>query len=106
MGNTTNAVRAGDFSGERQEWGRTADVYRVFGIKRGTLYNLHDDGKVKGKVLRVRGKLTGVRLWDMDSIRQFINTQPDSFDGFKQKAPPVETGQNKYNGAAVKALME
>jgi len=74
------SVQAGDFSRVCPEWGRTDDVQRVFGIKRGTLYNLHTDRHVKGKVLRVRGQLKGVRLWDMDSIRRFIEAQSDCLD--------------------------
>jgi hypothetical protein len=75
---TSAPVQAGDFSGVFPEWGRTADVQKHFGIKRGTLYNLHADGLIRGKVLRVRGQVKGVRLWDMQSIREFIHSQPDS----------------------------
>jgi hypothetical protein len=76
---TTEPVQAGNFTGIAPEFGRTADVTRHFGIKRGTLYNLHHERKVRGVVLRVRGKQKGVRLWDMQSIRDFILSQPDSF---------------------------
>ena len=72
---TTQPIQAGDFSGTAQEFGRTEHVARQFGIKRGTLYNLYGDGKVRGCVLRVRGKQKGVRLWDMQSIRDYIRSQ-------------------------------
>lgn len=72
MGNTIETIQAGKFSDILPEFGRTADVQRHFGIKRGTLYNLHADGRVRGVVLRSRGQLTGVRLWDMASIRAYI----------------------------------
>ena len=84
---TTEPVQAGNFSGILPEWGRTEDVARHFGIKRGTLYNLHAAGKVRGKVLRVRGKLTGVRLWELQSIREFINSQPDTIAPEDHSAP-------------------
>ena len=61
------------------EFARTEQIYQMFGIKRGTLYNLHRAGLIKGKVLRVRGNLTGVRLWDVQSIRGYINSQPDTW---------------------------
>ena len=43
---TTASVQAGDFTGATPEFGRVADVTRIYGIKRGTLYNLLADGKV------------------------------------------------------------
>jgi hypothetical protein len=54
------------------EFGRTEDVRRHFGIKKGTLYNLHKQRKVRGRVMRVMGEFKGVRLWDMGSIRDCI----------------------------------
>ena len=60
---------------DKPEFGRTADVQHMFGIKRGTLYNLLQDGKIKGVLLRVRGQKSGVRLFDLDSIRRFIYSQ-------------------------------
>ncbi|HEY6169629.1 MAG TPA: hypothetical protein VI454_16440 [Verrucomicrobiae bacterium] len=71
----TNPVRPGDFTGTVPEFGRQADVQRLYGLKRGTLYNLHADGKVRGVLLRVRGRKSGVRLWDMKSISDFIRGQ-------------------------------
>ena len=69
---TAEPIQAGDFSGIIPEFGRTEDVRRHFGIKKGTLYNLHKLRKVRGKFLRVTGEFKGVRLWDMASIREFI----------------------------------
>lgn len=57
------------------EFGRCADVQRIFGLRRGTLYNLLQDGKIKGVLLRVRGKKSGVRLFAMASVRDFIRSQ-------------------------------
>ena len=72
---TTEPVQPGNFTGATPEFGRTIDVQRHDGIKRGTLYNLHADGKIKGVLLRVRGQKSGVRLWDMASIRDYIRSQ-------------------------------
>lgn len=57
------------------EFGRWRDVQRLFGIKRGTLYNLLAEGKVKSVSLRVRGQKAGVRLIHLDSVRDYIHKQ-------------------------------
>jgi hypothetical protein len=75
---TTEPVQPGNFSGISPEFGRVADVTRMFGIKRGTLYNLLRDGKIRAVLLRVRGARSGVRLFDMASIRTFILSQFNS----------------------------
>jgi len=75
---TTAPVQPGDFAGSKPEFGRVADVTRNFGIKRGTLYNLLADGRIKGCLLRVRGQKSGVRLFDMASVRAYISSQMDS----------------------------
>jgi hypothetical protein len=72
---TTRPVHAGDFTGIVPEFGRVADLSQHFGIKRGTAYNLLADGKIRGCLLRVRGAKSGVRLFDMGSVRDFINSQ-------------------------------
>jgi len=75
---TTNPVEPGNFTGVTPEFGRLADVQRFYGLKRGTCYNLLLDGKIKGVLLRVRGKKSGVRLFDMESVRQFIRSQMET----------------------------
>ena len=62
----------------RPEFGTSEDVRKYFGIKKGTLYNLHKMQKVRGKVLRVTGQFKGVRLWDMQSVRACIQSQDDA----------------------------
>jgi hypothetical protein len=74
---TTEPIQAGDFGSVIPEFGSTDDVRRHFGIKKGTLYNLHKQRKVRGKVLRVTGEFKGVRIWDMGSVRTFIHSQSD-----------------------------
>ena len=74
--NTTTApVQQGDFSNAIQEFGRVADVQRVYGLRRGTLYNLLNAGKIKGCLLRVKGDKSGVRLFSMGSVRDYILTE-------------------------------
>ena len=72
---TTVPSKAGDCSSVHIEFARTKDVERVHGIKRGTLYNLLAQNKIRGCLLRVKGQKSGVRLWEMASIRELITSQ-------------------------------
>ena len=72
---TTNPVEPGNYTGIMPEFGRVKDVQTHFGIKRGTLYNLLKDGKIKSVLLRIRGKKYGCRLISMDSVRECIRSQ-------------------------------
>ena len=72
---TTNPVEPGDFTEVMPEFGRTPDVEKYFGIKKGTLYNLLGQGKVHGVVIRTSGQTKGVRLWDLASIRGYIYSE-------------------------------
>jgi hypothetical protein len=69
---TTAPVRAGDITGVQPEFGRIADVQRLYAIRRGCCYALLADGKIKGVLLRVRGQKSGVRLIDLASVRDYI----------------------------------
>jgi hypothetical protein len=70
---TINAVESGDSSGVIPEFGRWQDVKRCFGIKRGLLYRLLAEGKIKSISLREPGKKSGVRLFHLASIRDWLN---------------------------------
>ena len=72
---TIAPVQEGDFSDSRKEFGRTKDVERVFSVKRGSLYNAERLGLVQGVLLRLRGHKSGVKLWDMRSIEEWIRTE-------------------------------
>lgn len=48
---------------------------RLFGLSRSSLYRLVDDGCIRAVTLRRRGALRGRRLFDCDSIRQFLRSQ-------------------------------
>jgi hypothetical protein len=74
---TIQPIVSSDVANDQREFGRTGDVQRIFGMRRGTLYNLWHDGKIRGVLLRVRGQKSGVRLWDIASIREFIDSQAE-----------------------------
>jgi hypothetical protein len=69
---TTEPPRAGDCKGVLPEFGRTEDVERIFGIKRGTLYNLFEQKKIRSVLLRIKGSKSGVRLWHLESIQEYL----------------------------------
>jgi hypothetical protein len=75
---TIQPVKAVEQRNLKPEFLRTRDVEISRGIKRGTLYNLHADGKIRGYLLRVRGQRSGVRLWDLESIDTFIRSQSNA----------------------------
>jgi len=53
-------------------------AFARFGLKRTLLYELHSLGLIKGVSLRRRGKTRGKRLWSIDSIRSYLNSQMDN----------------------------
>jgi hypothetical protein len=69
---TTQPVQAGNFTALRPEFGRAAQIEQLFGIKRGTLYHLLSLGLIKGVLVRSKGKKSGLRLFDVDSVRNYI----------------------------------
>jgi hypothetical protein len=70
---TTSEIAVGDSRENLPEFGRIADVTRLFGLRRGTLYTLINRGAVKSVLLRIAGKRSGVRLVHLDSVRQYIH---------------------------------
>ena len=56
------------------EFGRWQDVQRLFGIKRGTLYNLLAEGKVKSVSMRRKGNKHGCRLFYLPGISEFLHS--------------------------------
>lgn len=78
---TIAPVQAGDATGATPEFGRCLDCTRLFGLKRGTLYNLLREGRIRGVLLRVKGKKSGVRLFHLDSIRTLIEKEMNTEGG-------------------------
>ena len=60
------------------EFGRWQDVQRLFGIKRGTLYNLVKEGRVKSVSLRRKGNVHGCRLFYLASIGDHLKRLMES----------------------------
>ena len=50
---------------------------RLFGIKRSLAYQLLADGLIRGVSLRHRNAVRGKRLFQVDSIRVYLNSQMD-----------------------------
>ncbi len=90
---TDSPVQAGNCEGILPEFGRTDDVKRLFGIPRGSLYNLHKRGEVRSVLWRIEGSKSGIRLWFLPGIREklkaMLNQQAE-----KQTAEPVEPVKN------------
>jgi len=57
------------------EFVRVPDCERLFGLKRGLLYALINDGAIKSVCLRKPGARTGVRLVSYQSVRDYLNRQ-------------------------------
>ena len=57
------------------EFLRAADVQKLYGIRRGTLYNLLNEGAVKSVVLRRQGCAGGCRLIHVASLRDYLNSK-------------------------------
>lgn len=53
----------------------SAEAKHRFGIGRTMLYALHDQGVIRGGSLLRNGANKGKRLWDVASIRNYINSQ-------------------------------
>ena len=70
-----SVIEAAECGHARPEFGRVKDVERLFGIPRSSLYNLLKARVVRGHVLRIRGAKSGIRLFDLDSIRAYIESQ-------------------------------
>jgi hypothetical protein len=49
-----------------------------WGIKRSLAYALLADGKIRGVSLRRRNQVRGKRLFKVDSVRAFLNSQMES----------------------------
>lgn len=71
---TAHAPSTGSQEAPLPEFGRAADVQRLFGIKRGTLYNLIAEGKVKSVSMRRKGNVHGCRLIFLPSVRAYLHS--------------------------------
>lgn len=72
-GFTTKPVIFGNCTDVMPEFGRWQDVQRLFGINRGLLYLLVQDGFVKSVSLRRKGNQKGCRLFYLQSVSQYLH---------------------------------
>ena len=70
---TMPGVTGGAISSCVPEFGRWQDVQRIFGIKRGTLYGLIEEGKIRSITLRKPGRKFGCRLIHLESVRAHLH---------------------------------
>ena len=54
------------------EWARLPDVERRFGLRRSKTYELIASGAIRSSCIRRKGAMTGVRLIDVQSVRDFL----------------------------------
>ena len=54
------------------EWVRPADCRTRYGISRSLAYELMASGEIESVSLRRKGRLTGIRLINADSLRAYI----------------------------------
>jgi len=55
------------------EWGSAEQIFAQFGITRGTLYKLADNGRIKSVIFKTRDDARkGIRLFLIQSIREFL----------------------------------
>ena len=57
------------------EYCRMVDLYRLFGIKRGSAYNLKTAKKITTISIREEGKQRGMRLVLISSVRALLSEQ-------------------------------
>ena len=88
---TTEPVRPCQTTELKPEFGRIRDVERVYGLKRGTTYNLLASGRIRGCVLRITGKTAGVRIIDMDSVGRYIRAQMDQQNDATDTSPSLKS---------------
>ena len=69
---TQAPIQIGYCSSVLPEFGRWQDVQRLFGIKRGTLYGLIGEGKIRSITLCKPGRKFGCRLIHLQSVRDFL----------------------------------
>jgi hypothetical protein len=67
--------KPGKFSKADAEFGRVPDCWTLFGLRRGTIYNLIKDGEIRSVCIRRRGFKQGCRLIDLSSVRSFLTRQ-------------------------------
>ena len=71
-GTTVAPIAPGYCGAALPEFGRLADVQRLFGLKRGFTHQLINEGKIRSVSLRKAGARTGCRLIHLQSVRDYL----------------------------------
>ena len=74
---TAAPIAPGECGAIVPEFGRIPDVTRLYGLRRGFIYGLIHDGKIKSVCLRKPGAKTGCRLIHLQSVRDFLTAHLD-----------------------------
>ncbi len=90
---TNSSVQAGNCEGILPEFGRTEDVKRLFGIARGSLYNLNKKQEVRSVLWRIEGRKSGIRLWYLPGIRERLHAMMNQ-QSENQTAKAVESPED------------
>jgi hypothetical protein len=83
------------------EWIGLSDLWR-FGLSRSTGYNLIEQGKIRSVNLRIKGKLTGRRLIDVQSVRDYLNSLTGDVDSelaAKRREAAIESAKKRREKA-------
>jgi hypothetical protein len=60
---------------QEAEWAREKDLISRFGLSHTIIYNLRKSGEIKSVSLKLGGNKYGARLFDVNSVREFISRQ-------------------------------
>ena len=69
------------------EWGDAVQVRANFGLDRGHLYYLARERLIESKNIRRRGMERGKRLYNLVSVRRYINSQGDEMSPIFANSP-------------------
>lgn len=61
----------------KPEFGDHRTCRALFNISRSSLYELVEEGRIRSISVRKRGNTRGRRLFDLDSIRSYLNSLAD-----------------------------
>jgi hypothetical protein len=62
-------------AGEQSEWTDFHGLQLLFGIRRSYAYHLDDEGLIQSVSLRQPGEKRGKRLFNVASVRQYLNSR-------------------------------
>jgi transposase len=60
---------------QQPQYARIEEIQRLFGLAKGTVYNLLRTGRIRGCSLRVKGKKSRLRLIDVSSVKALIEDE-------------------------------